>query len=83
MFGTYISPLNGSGIFVVLVSSAWYSYISVVEESKQKQKHALKTVGSQDDNDNNNDDDDNDEEAGSTEVVPLIEKESNTIVHRT
>jgi hypothetical protein len=36
LFGTVISPLNGAGILVVLVASAWYSYISVVEENASK-----------------------------------------------
>jgi hypothetical protein len=36
LFGTVISPLNGAGILVVLVASAWYSYMSVLEENASK-----------------------------------------------
>jgi hypothetical protein len=39
MFGTYISPLNGAGIVVVLAGSARYSYISVVEKMPKTSSH--------------------------------------------
>lgn len=38
VFSTPITPLNASGIVVVLAGSAWYSYISVLEKDNSKNK---------------------------------------------
>jgi drug/metabolite transporter (DMT)-like permease len=67
MFGTYISPLNGAGILVVLAGSARYSYISVMEKkpNKQQQQHSKSTEGTVEAGEV-------DEEAGTSEVVPLV-----------
>jgi drug/metabolite transporter (DMT)-like permease len=38
MFRTPITPLNGGGIFVVLVASTYYSYVTVVEQTLAEQQ---------------------------------------------
>jgi Triose-phosphate Transporter family len=87
LFGTVISPLNGAGILVVLVASAWYSYISVVEEnaSKLARHRVLKAAESDlDDVEIGGDDRGN---LGDTETDALLDSSSRsgksaTMVHR-
>ena len=40
IFSTPISPLNGAGIIVVLLGSAHYSYVSLMEKSSTQRKDA-------------------------------------------
>jgi Triose-phosphate Transporter family len=44
IFGTIIAPLNGCGIVVVLVGSAYYSYVSVMEKVGGQQGTKSKDV---------------------------------------
>lgn len=41
IFETQITPLNGAGIAVVLLGSARYSYVSVVEQQKPPPHRAI------------------------------------------
>lgn len=44
VFEIKITPLNGAGIVVVLIGSAIYSYISVLEKAQQNQHQGQKTT---------------------------------------
>lgn len=48
VFATPISPLNGSGIVVVLLGSARYSYVSLMEKSQSREKESKSLVPSSD-----------------------------------
>jgi hypothetical protein len=80
IFETQITPLNGAGIAVVLLGSARYSYVSVVEQqhppphrSISMMKRDLSAVAL-----NTGEDDDDDDVNGrgaSSETVPLTSKD--------
>jgi hypothetical protein len=77
IFETQITPLNGAGIAVVLLGSARYSYVSVLEQQQpavhrtQSMKRDLSDVALQTSDRNGDIDDD----AADSETVPLAPKD--------
>jgi Triose-phosphate Transporter family len=47
IFETIVTPLNGGGIAVVLLGSAWYSYVSVMEKSNTTSSSSTTTSSEQ------------------------------------
>jgi hypothetical protein len=83
IFETQITPLNGAGIAVVLLGSARYSYVSVVEQqhppphrSISMMKRDLSAVALNPGEDDDDMDDVNNGRGGtSSETVPLTSKD--------
>jgi hypothetical protein len=78
IFETQITPLNGAGIAVVLLGSARYSYVSVLEQQQpaphrtQSMKRDLSDVALHTGDRDNDAADDN---ATESETVPLAPKD--------
>lgn len=76
LFNVEITPLNGAGIVVVLLGSARYSYVSVMEKVSKQQKPQPPPTQPRGGSVSGNEDGDQDEEANSVGISLILDDDS-------